>query len=177
MHLSLEEIATETGADPGLRALRAALKTNCRNSDIVKPFRINIKDEITIDYMNDILLRGTRIIVPVSLRKHTIKLAHYGHQGLCKTKSLLWEHVWFPGMDKLVKEEIDQCIPCQATGQPTPQNRYAQLQCQMDHGKRFNIDFKGPLPSGHYLLHILVIIDSYSRTPRSKSYHQQPHRR
>ena len=119
--LSLEEIARETGADPGLRALRAALKTNCWNSDIVKPF-CNIKDEITIDYTNDILLRGTRIIVPVSLQKHTIKLAHQGHQGLCKTKSLLREHVWFPGMDKLVKEEIDQCIPCQATRQPNPQN-------------------------------------------------------
>ena len=68
--LSLEEIARETGADPGLWALRVALKTDCWNSDIVKPFR-NIKDEITIDYTNNILLRGTRIIVPVSWQKHT----------------------------------------------------------------------------------------------------------
>ena len=108
--LSPEEIARETGADPGLRALRVALKTDCWNSDIVKPFR-NIKDEITIDYTNNILLRGRRIIVPVSLQKHTIKLVDQGHQGLCKTKSLLREHLWLPGMDKLVKEEIDQCIP------------------------------------------------------------------
>ena len=105
--LSLEEIARETGADPGLRALRAALKTDCWNSEIVKPF-CNIKDEITIDYTNNILLRGKRIIVPVSLQ---IKLAHQGHQGLCKRKSLLREHMWFSGMDKLVKEEIDKCIP------------------------------------------------------------------
>ena len=63
--------------------LRAALKTDCWNSDIVKPFR-NIKDEITIDYMNDILLRGMRIIVPESLQKHTIELAHQGHQDSAK---------------------------------------------------------------------------------------------
>ena len=124
--LSLEEIARETGVDPGLRSFRAALKTDCWNSDIVKPF-CNIKDEITIDNMNNILLRGTRIIVPVSLQKHIIKLAHQGHQGLCKTKSLLREHAWFPGLDKLVNEEFDQCIPCQATRQPNPQNCYAQL--------------------------------------------------
>ena len=38
--LSLEEIARETGADPGLRALSAALKTDCWNSDIVKLFPV-----------------------------------------------------------------------------------------------------------------------------------------
>ena len=126
--VKLHSSAPRPGADPGLRALRAALKTDCWNSDIVKPFR-NIKDEITIDYTNNILLRDTRIIVQVSLQKHTIKLAHQGHQGLCKKKSLLREHMWFPGMDKLVKEEIDQCIPCQATRQPNPGPRTATLSC------------------------------------------------
>ena len=85
--MPLEKIARETGAEPGLWALCAAMKTDCWNSDILKPF-CNIKDEMTIDYMNNILLRGMRIIVPVSLQKHTIKLAHQGHQELCKTKSI-----------------------------------------------------------------------------------------
>ena len=69
--LSLEKIARETGADPGLQALRTALKTDSWNSDVVKPLG-NKKDKIAIDYTNNILLRGTRIIVPVSLQKHTI---------------------------------------------------------------------------------------------------------
>ena len=109
--------------------------------------------------MNNILLRGMRIIVPVSLQKHTIKMAHQGHQGLCKTKSLLLEHVWFPRMDKLVKEEIDQCIPCQATGQPNPLEPLHSVAMPDGLWEKVNIDFKGALPSGQYLL---VIIDSYS---------------
>lgn len=40
-------------------------------------------------------------------------LAHSGHQGVVKTKSLLRETMWFPGMDKMVQERISQCIPCQ----------------------------------------------------------------
>ena len=92
----------------------------------------------------------------------THKLAHQGHQGLCKTKSLLREHVWFPGMDKLVKEEIDQCIPCQATRPPNPPEPLCSVAVPDQPWQEVNIDVKGPLPSVQYLL---VIIDSYSWYP------------
>ena len=103
--------------------------------------------------------------IMVSLQRHTIKLAHQGHQGVCKTKSLLREHVWFPGMDKLVKEENEKCIPCLPTGQPNPPAPELLPSVEMVDGpwQEVNIDFKGPLPSGQYLL---VIIGSYSRYPK-----------
>ena len=43
-----------------------------------------------------------------------MELAHEGHQGLVKTKQLIREKVWFPGIDKEVKQVIDYCTPCQA---------------------------------------------------------------
>ena len=61
-----------------------------------------------------------------------------------------------------MKEEIDQCIPCQATGQPNPPEPLRSVEMLDGPWQEINIDFKGPLPSGQYLL---VIIDSYSRYP------------
>ena len=89
------EIKTATDKDTTLRCLRAAIRSNCWNGDILQPFRA-IKHEISVDLTNNILLRGTRIIIPESLQRHVIKLAHKGHQGTAKTKALLLEYVWFP---------------------------------------------------------------------------------
>ena len=34
-------------------------------------------------------MRGMRIVIPVSLRKRVLELAHEGHQGIVKTKDRL----------------------------------------------------------------------------------------
>ena len=38
---------------------------------------------------NGILLRGHRIVIPVTMRRKVVQIAHECHQGLVKTKSLL----------------------------------------------------------------------------------------
>ena len=63
----------------------------------------NVKDELTV---------CTRIVVPKTLRADAIRLAHVGHQGIVKTKSLMREKILFSLIDSLVKAEIDACIPC-----------------------------------------------------------------
>lgn len=61
-----------------------------------------IKDETTVDYDNKILFRGARLIIPTSLQDRAIQIAHEGHQGQAKTKTLLRETLSFPVMDKHV---------------------------------------------------------------------------
>ena len=159
--LTLDEITCATDEDKTLRGLRAAVQTGCWNCDILKPFR-NIRDEISVDYKHRLLLRGAKIILPMSLQRRAIQIAHEGHQGIAKTKALLREYVWFPYLEKMVKEEIDGCIPCQAAGNPEPP---APLQTStMPDGpwKDVKMDFLGPLHSGEYLL---AVIDCYSRYP------------
>ena len=85
-------------------------------SDLVQPFR-KIHEELTVDCKTNILLRGTRLIIPTGLQNRLIKVAHEGHQGLARTKALLRDYLWFPDMEKVVKEEVSTCIACQATGQ------------------------------------------------------------
>ncbi|CAF1095045.1 unnamed protein product [Brachionus calyciflorus] len=64
---------------------------------------------------NGLLLRGYRIIVPKSLQSRVIELAHQGHQGIVKTKSLIISKVWFVGIDQAVEESLRNCGTCQVT--------------------------------------------------------------
>jgi hypothetical protein len=92
--------------------------------------------------------------MPKSLQQQAIDIAHETHLGLTKTKALISEKIWFPNMDKMVKETIDNCIPCQAVGKSLPQEPLS--------GTTVHIDFYGPLPTGEYLL---VAMNRYSRYP------------
>ena len=93
--MTMSEIQIATDADKALQSLRAAIRHNMWDCDLVKPYR-NIKDELTVAPQN-IVLRGSRIVIPTSLQQKAIDLAHDTHQGLVKTKALLREKVWFPG--------------------------------------------------------------------------------
>ena len=125
------EIKTATDKDTTLRCLLAAIRSNCWNDDILQPFRA-IKHEISVDLTNNILLRGTRIIIPESLQRHVIKIAHKGHQGTAKTKALLLEYVWFPKLENLVNEEMADSLACQATGSPNVSRNYVILEIPPD---------------------------------------------
>ena len=40
-----------------------------------------IRHELSVSEKYNVLLRGTKIVIPKKLRKSTIRLAHAGHQG------------------------------------------------------------------------------------------------
>ena len=159
--MNVEEIIQATDKDEALIALKKAVTSGSWDDPKVKPYRM-LKDEITIDHNNKILLRGTRIIIPASLQKRTIQIAHEGHQGQARTKALLRETVWFPGMDEQVRTELEHCLACQATAQPNHPEPIKTAPMPNRPWDKVKIDFYGPLPTGQY---ILVVIDCYSRFP------------
>ena len=65
-----------------------------------------VKDELTVAVNPKVILRVTRIAVPKKLQERVVNLAHEGHQGVVKRKSLLREKVLFPGIDKMVKKNV-----------------------------------------------------------------------
>ena len=102
--------------------------------------------------------------VPNTLRNRAVDLAHVGHQGIVKTKQLIREKVWFPGVDEMVKEKVDCCLPCQAATTCKAQRLEPLRMTPLPTApwKELAMDFLGPLPSGDYLM---VVIDEYSRFP------------
>ena len=68
-----------------------------------------VRNELSLTPELDLIVRGSRLVIPKSLREQVIRLAHEGHQGLVKTKKLLREKVWFPGIDAMVEQAVKQC--------------------------------------------------------------------
>ena len=72
--MAISEIQIATDADKALQSLRAAIRYNMWDCDLMKPYR-NIKDELTVAPQN-IVLRGSRIVIPTILQQKAIDLAH-----------------------------------------------------------------------------------------------------
>ena len=109
-----------------------------------------------------LILRGLRIVLPQSLRSSAVKLAHEGHQGICKTKSLLRAKIWFPGIDAMVEEEVRLCRECQINGEKVRPEPLRMTQMPDNPWEYLRADFKGPLPDGNMAF---VVQDEHSRFP------------
>ncbi|CAB4037087.1 Transposon Tf2-6 poly, partial [Paramuricea clavata] len=119
-----------------------------------------VKNELTAT--ESLLLRGSRIVVPASLQPTTLQLAHEGHQEIVRTKQLLREKVWWPGIDKDVEHLIRSCISCQAQSSQSRPQPLTMTEMPSRPWTVLHADLCGPFPSGESLL---VLVDSCSRWP------------
>lgn len=159
--MTLHEVQIATKTDQTLQAVTTAIETGQWSNPLIQDFK-KVKDELS--NCNGVILRGNRIVLPDMLKSAAVDLAHGGHQGIVKTKSLIREKIWFPGIDGMVEEKVKSCLPCQAATQaklpvPEPLN---MTPLPTTAWKEVSTDFVGPFPSGEYLL---VVTDSYSRFP------------
>ena len=90
------------------------------------------------------------------------QLAHHGHQGMVKTKQLLREKVWFPGIDNLVKTWLECCLPCQSVGPPNKPAPLYAVEIPKHSWDTVYVDFLGPFRNNFLLL---VMIDGCTRYP------------
>ena len=104
-------------------------------------------------------MRGARIVMPQSLWKQTITMAHEGHQRMVRTKARLREKVWWPQMDRQVEDAIRSCHPCQLVG-PRAKPEPARSSSLPDGPwQEISVDFL-EISNGE---HLLVVVDYYSR--------------
>ena len=157
------DIQEGTASDPILRKIISGLKSGTLdgNDSDIKEYR-RFLDEFSV--ARDVVMRGDRIVIPPSLIKKVICVGHEGHQGVVKTNQLLRSKVWFLKMDELIEKHVAKCISCQACVN-TPVQEHVQSTVLPDYPWQVaDIEFLGPLPSGHY---IMVAIDEYSRFPET----------
>ena len=80
-----------------------------------------VRSELSV--IGKLVLRGTRIIVPSSLRGKVLNLAHEGHPGIVLMKRRLRTNVWWPNCDKDAERFCKSCPSCQMVStspQPEP---------------------------------------------------------
>lgn len=162
--IDLNEIEQATKADRNLKVVMKCVDTNewkVSKDPVIEaekkkyqPFHEEFSN------IDGLLIRGTKVVIPQSLRPRFLELAHEGHPGETVMKRRLRDRVWWPGMDREVESMVVKCEGCRlvsAPAKPEPMIRKA-----LPTGPWIDIalDFLGPLPSGENLL---VVIDYYSR--------------
>ena len=63
-------------------------------------------------------IRGTRIVIPESLRDRVLELGQEGHPGIEIMKQRLRTKVWWPEIDKDAERCCKSCYGCQMVSQP-----------------------------------------------------------
>ena len=111
------------------------------------------------------------MVIPPKLRRRVVKKSHKGHQGLSKTKALIREFCWFPGIDAMVNEKVKPCVSCQVVNtkdqrpdikpHPLPEGPWMETE----------MDYQGPYPSGEY---IFIMIDRFSKWPEMQIMKKPP---
>ena len=156
--LTPQQVEQASAKDPTLQLVRQAVTSgewSCLSGTMYKA----LAQELWV--LGQLVLRGDRIIMPESLWKHTIALAHEGHQGMTRTKARLREKVWWPNMDKQVEEFVKTCHPCQLVGPRSKTEPIRSTTLPEVPWRDIAVDLL-EIPGGN---HLLVVVDNYSRWP------------
>lgn len=77
--------------------------------DNIKPY-FKYADELNI--INGLIFKGTRLIVPQTLRKDLLSKIHYCHLGIEKCKNRAREIVFWPFMNRDIENIVNNCLSC-----------------------------------------------------------------
>ncbi|XP_037505943.1 uncharacterized protein K02A2.6-like [Rhipicephalus sanguineus] len=97
------------------------------------------------------LLWGARVIVPKSLQSQVLKLLHAGHPGIEKSKMIARSHVWWPGIDNDMTNQVRSCPVCQAHQKSARRIPIMPWPFPDKPWSRIHVDSGGPF-MGHYFL-------------------------
>ena len=172
--LSDEDIRAASAADPVLEELRTVIRTGWPDaarkcSPSVRDF-FSMRHELHIRE-DGIVLRGSdRVVVPDALRTKYLDLAHAGHQGVVRTKQLLRDLAWWPGMANAAAALVKDCNICSCKDSVLVQQaRPAPLQpvpLPARPWSKLGIDIIGPVPGAPPMARfVIVITDYYSKWP------------
>ena len=72
------------------------------------------KDDLSIH--KGLILWGTRVVIPQVFQKQALEMLHNSHFGKTRMTQLARESIWFPGMDKRIKNIAEACETCAVMG-------------------------------------------------------------
>ena len=130
--------------------------------------------------MHHDIVRKTRqeadqIVIPRPLRAKILEMAHdipaAGHLGMHKTRSRLWPHFYWPGINKQVITYCRSCEICQKLGKggKTPKASLVEVPIVTEPWSRIAIDIVGPLPTCEKTKNrfILTVMDLATHYPEA----------
>ena len=110
--MTLDEIESESSKDELFSKISQCLKTNKwpAHDKTLSPY-FKIRSELSV--YGNLLLRGSKLIIPHKLQESVLSILHETHQGIYRSKALLREKVLWAGISNGVKRLISNCGVCQ----------------------------------------------------------------
>ena len=62
--------------------------------------------------IDGLVFKGERIVIPVALRKDTLKRVHIGHMGMVKSNYRAKEVMFWPSMNSQIEGIVSNCPTC-----------------------------------------------------------------
>ena len=117
---TLATLAEETSKDPYLAEVAKNIQKGWRAGQ--SPVYSSYRDELSV--CNGIILKGSRMVIPASLRKNMLERIHEGHLGAEKQKRLARDVIFWPNMNKDIDEMVKGCGACQKFRPAQPKETY-----------------------------------------------------
>ncbi|MCG7875843.1 MAG: RNase H-like domain-containing protein, partial [Candidatus Thiodiazotropha endolucinida] len=154
------KIQNATKQDSEMQTLRATVlegwpqkKDECPSE--IRPYW-NFRDEIT--FVEEMLFKGHKLIVPKSLRKEMLAVIHSSHLGINKCTSRARESLFWIGMVSDIEQTVRNCTVCaqnQSANTKEPMIPGEVPDRPWSHVSADIMEFKNH--------HYLVIVDRYSK--------------
>ena len=141
--LTPAEIEKASAEDMELNLIKECVQTGDWSQCNV-PAYLHVKNELCT--YGELLLRGSRLVIPQELRLRVLELAHEGHQGIVKTKCRLRSKVWWPKMDVDTEKLCRSCHGCQAVSEYASPEPMARAFLPSGPWEDCAADILGPLP-------------------------------
>lgn len=110
----MELIRTETNKDETLKQLKQIIRdgwpTVKQNCSPETAEYWNYRAELS--EVDDVIYKGSKIVIPESLRKEMLKRIHEGHLGIEKCKKRAREVMFWPRINQDVTNEVSKCTTC-----------------------------------------------------------------
>ena len=167
--MGMKEIAIATKADRTLQKISKYLtkgKLRIANSEDCNTLKFQqIMSELFLSG-NGIILKGERIVLPESLQKKAVELAHRGtHAGQSGLTRRLRQHFFFHDMAKKVESFVKQCEGCSLYTDKKVKEQIIHHKVPQKCWEKVAVDLYGPIPSSK---HVVVVQDLLSRYPEAK---------
>ncbi|RVE41173.1 hypothetical protein evm_014177 [Chilo suppressalis] len=156
--ITVKDIAAATKVDKALAPLLAGIASGKK---VPPAYRYGIEQN-EFSFLEDCLMRGTRVVVPTSLRNIVLKDLHSCHFGANRMLALARSYCWWPGMDKDIKNLAKNCLECSLhlNSPPEVPSKHTWERPSQPF-ERIHIDFAGKFENVYFLL----IIDAFSKWP------------
>ncbi|XP_049521620.1 uncharacterized protein K02A2.6-like [Dermacentor silvarum] len=153
------EIARLTKQDSILQRLYKAVQDGTVEKLTGEEFTPYRRRATALAFHRECITLGSQVIIPNSARSHVLALLHAGHRGMVAMKKGTRSYIWWPGIDKVIKETVRQCRECRSTQKSPPKAPIPTWDRRQTPWHTVHVDFVGPLLGRTYL----VVVDAHTK--------------